>query len=532
MTFCLGWVTETAAFLVADSAVTYLTEEEKHKNRSSNTSFGEKQGCIDEGKKYVYEEALKLYIYDRVAITFSGSSDFGNELVELIENHLIAGKTPLKAIENTIKNFLDFSEYESIKLLIACYESEPIIYFVDNKGKDYITEVNDFISIGSASSKFKKSCSSFYKSFLDGHIKENYNMLRDEIFLLKILALTQSYGVNNYTIEDGLGGAYSGLYITKECLKWQPDICYSIQWIDPSLRPPIITAVFIRDNNEYIINTNTHNIVLSNSEKDEKKLRDSFSTVIDSFDSGVFEYFIFINKYWHVATIIHMNRKLQHDFLFIDIQERKKGTIGMLIDSRLNDMCNDFHEERVSSEDITINHIPYIPISNARVESIKSNLDEVRITKTYNSECNEYKCILYGSNDKVKEWFYIQSHKEIFAFVKHYIHEIKIHIVNCISDSLEMEVINGVVIFPEISKVDFSLIIDEITDKKIKENLYLFDLLVNDDNSSSTIQYTIRVLSDSWDKANIEAKKQAKASVGDLFILTPIGIQFYHPAYT
>ncbi|WP_103973308.1 hypothetical protein [Methylovulum psychrotolerans] len=61
--------------------------------------------------------------------------------------------------------------------------------------------------------------------------------------------------------------------------------------------------------------------------------------------------------------------------------------------------------------------------------------------------------------------------------------------------------------------------------------MYLFDVLTNDGTGISSIQYTLRILTDNWDKAKKEAELQAKSEFGNLFILTPIGVEFYHQAY-
>lgn len=51
MTYCLGWTSKTAAFLIADSAVTYSEERKEYVSLSDKTTFGELQGRVLDGKK-------------------------------------------------------------------------------------------------------------------------------------------------------------------------------------------------------------------------------------------------------------------------------------------------------------------------------------------------------------------------------------------------------------------------------------------------------------------------------------------------
>lgn len=526
MTLCLGWKSKTAAFLIADSVVTCNKNESK--NIFQETSFGEKQG--DFNKKYIYEKSLKLYSVDKIAITFAGDADFGNEMVNLIKDNLDYGRNIKESIEFSIKNYTDFCSCPHVQILVACCEDKPIIYSIDNKISSVINE-EDFISFGSPPEHLKEHLASFYNSFKISRENEFYSNLADETFLLKMIALLQVYGIHNCTIEkNGIGGAYSGLYITKEKIHWQPDSYYLIHNENPAFEEGFFTALYIRKNCQFII-TKERNMVLENHSKNKKsmnhvaELETIFEEVANSFDNGIFKYIIFLNLKRHVATILHMDYKHYHNFLFIDIEESKKGKVALLIKKELEYLINDNYS---FANYPVIQHIPYIPISEEHVEAIKNILPEARISKCY-GYLSVYRGYIYKNGTAYKE-YHLELEK-IFAFIKHYSNEEMIYIVNRSSDLLELEYKDGVILFPDIKMHEMETIFSNIPDKTTDKNMYLFDVLTNDETGLASVQYTIKILTNNWKDAEKKAELQAQTEFGNIFILTRIGIEFYCPPY-
>ncbi|WP_103973309.1 hypothetical protein [Methylovulum psychrotolerans] len=105
MTYCLGWKSKTAAFLIADSAVTKRIAITEDKKLLQESSFGEKQGQMNTGK-YVYERTLKLNSVNKIAITFAGDADFGGNFVSLIKDNLDYGINIKTAIQYSINNYI------------------------------------------------------------------------------------------------------------------------------------------------------------------------------------------------------------------------------------------------------------------------------------------------------------------------------------------------------------------------------------------------------------------------------------------
>lgn len=452
-------------------------------------------------KKYVYEKAFKLYSSNNVAFTFAGDIRIGEEVIGLIKEHLESGRSISQAIDFSIKNYPYFELHELVQILIACCEDKPKIYVIDNKRSPCIIVADKFISFGSASEDFQRYTSSFYHSFNESRENEWGNPLADEMMLLRMIALLQSYSAHNNTIGHGIGGAYSGLYVTKNEIHWQPDIYYMIHGENPAFDRGGFVSIYIRNKYKFVITDRVNYEFSNNIERQcsETEVDSIFKGLVELFDKGIFEYVIFINSSRHAATIIHMNCKLEHAYLYIDVQANKKGTIGFLLQDRLNDMINDNFDPIESGKYAVIRYIPYIPLKSEDLEKIKKTLVEIRISKTHYFDNSIYKGIVYD-NDNVKEWFYI-NYDAIFAFLKEYSQERLIHIVECSSDMLSLEYKDGVIVFPDIDIHAMNIVFSKIANNYSKKKIFLFDVLTNDEENNSTIQYVIKILGHNFDGA-------------------------------
>ena len=95
MTYCLGWKTQTCAYLVADTAVT--------SGRVPSTrlsSFGEAH--VYEATKNVEEGALKIISARGAGITFCGNAKLGRDVVDTFRMALAAGLAPSPAFQTAI----------------------------------------------------------------------------------------------------------------------------------------------------------------------------------------------------------------------------------------------------------------------------------------------------------------------------------------------------------------------------------------------------------------------------------------------
>src|SRR5262245_1683638 len=97
MTYCLGWKTETAAFLIADAAVT--------KTESAYTpfsTFNELQPSSPD--RSVEESALKIFRWDNAALSCAGDYALIREFATMFGQRLANGEKPAPAFENTVSS--------------------------------------------------------------------------------------------------------------------------------------------------------------------------------------------------------------------------------------------------------------------------------------------------------------------------------------------------------------------------------------------------------------------------------------------
>lgn len=530
MTYCVAWKTETSAFLIADSAV---TGNPSHSDNvlGRHTSFGELQGAVGPRGEHTYEKAYKIYTHEKSAVGLAGDAKFGNDFICLIIDNLKCGRTPKEALTLSAQNYIDVHSRPHIKVVIIHHSSEPEIYTFDNKRNPPIKLEDEFVSFGSPPQDLKKYTDSFFSGFKISWERENKSYQADEIFLLRMLALLQAYGIHNYTVESGIGGAYTGVSVSSDGLKLQPDICYVLSGENVAFDTQRIISVTVKNDHFCIVNSESETYVIPNASVDyqqnEARLLKSGKDSEAQFDTGKFKYYIFINTSRHSASVIHMNYNLNHEILSIDIQESAPGTIGLIVSESLNRLNNDNYATVDTPKYAQITYTPYIPISTEQLQLINTELESLRVSKIYGENLDTYKFTIY-ENGKLRDWYY-GNENSAMPFINHFQNSELIRIVNCISDTVEIEYANHKIIFPEI-EIDMIELLGKIIKKTKPENIYLFEITIFSDFEPPK-QQEINVLSTSQDIAQAEAYAQATSKYEHFAHLTFCGVRFYHQAY-
>lgn len=520
MTYCVAWKTTECAYLIADSAV---TRDENHSDHRLETSFGERQGRIGRNNECVYEGAYKIYSTENISIALIGDANFGNSFIELLLNHIQLGRTVDDAISKSINNYLQFSDYPHIQIVIAFHDRKPKIISIDNKALPIIEHDRDFVVFGSHSEDLAEYTRSFYSGFFKTW-KDEFEISdkAHEYFLIRMLALLQIYGVHNFTLEHGVGGAYTGVLVSKTGVSLQPDICYVISGEDPAFNTKKLVSIKAERDHFFITNTNISNIFISNlgvdSQAEEERLKSTIISALDTFDSGRFSYYIFLNMARHSAVAIDMNKQIHHMVLSIDIREELQGTIGLIISAELQRNLNVNFEPIETPKDAQIMLYSYIPASVEKIALIENRIEEIRLSKIYSESIDKYIFVIL-ENDKEIRRFY-GNEITIFPFIKHYREYEHIIIVDLLSDMCVLEYKCGQIEFPNMEcKLDE--VLDKISPKKVKENLYIFETL-----TKNNTPHTLKTLACDYESAY----EIASSEIGDGY-LRFVGVKFYHPAY-
>ncbi|EJG0664769.1 hypothetical protein C4G29_RS22150 [Vibrio parahaemolyticus] len=520
MTYCIAWKTETSAYILADSAVTRLTD--KVVNVPNVTSFMERQGTMD-SEKHVMEGAYKIYSGEDFAIGMSGDAEFAAEVTELLANHLSVGRSIHQAVELTINNFMDFAQKPYIEVVIAAYNEAPIILTLTNRGKVYKSEHQDIVLLGSPTDDLVKYTEGFYKAFKKSWYEESHFVERDEVLFARMLGLLQSYGIHSYTMEDGIGGTYSGIMVNENGLFNQPDTCFLISGENPAFDTRKVVSVSTKNNCLCIVNSDLPTIVIPTMVGDRRDddIDNAVEYAKDKFDTACFKYVIFLNLQVHTVCIVSMDHHLNHLLLSLDVREDRKGTIGFIINAKLeNDLNNGYKD----LDDTTIRYYSYIEPKEETLSIIKENIEDIRVGKLFSTVVDKYKFCVFDSNGLVN-WFY-GNDESFLPFLKHYQDSEYLCINDVATDQLVCIFKDGELI-PPVLNFPIDDIFEKIPDKKRNEDIFLFDAYVP--NSGEPKQ--VNVLASSLEKAEKKAVCILQQEYGCSCELVFAGVRFYHPEF-
>ena len=529
MTYCVAWRTQTATFIIADSAETSVNPF-VYEQMGSHTSFGELQGRVTRKNEYVSESAFKIYTHESTAICLSGDSTFGHIFISLLIDHLRYGTPHKEALNRTITNFQNINGEPQIKIAIAFYSDVPELITFDNRAENPIQTDMEYVSFGSPPDDLKNYTNSFWQGFKKTWFHEQYlGAEANERFLLRMLGLLQIYGIHNPTISDRIGGAYTGAYVSTDGLHTQPDICYLISGETLAFEAQRIVSICVETDHFCLINNGDQNLLITNytccPKQDEPKLSASFVNALDKFDNGKFGYVIILNTARHSASIVQMNNNTHHQLLSIDIHGNSPETLGFIISEALVEINNDYHQPIDTPKYALITLTPYIPISAEKLSLVEAQLERLRIEKIHGEALDTHKFIIY-KNSQPQEWFF-GTPTTILPFINHYRNSELIRVVDLSSDCVALEYSSGEIIFPE-PVLDLNYTFEKLVKKTRNENLYLFE--VSPIQEPSTESFELNIFSSNFEDAEDKATQQANSSFGD-FRLTFIGVRFYHPAY-
>lgn len=216
MTVVVGWNSGSEVYLCADAVIT-----SNHSLSVAESSLGELQ--IDQWGRTSQEGALKTRRYDNAGLGIS-SNDYkaAAELGRNIEHFLTAGADPAQAFRQAIIASTAPGMVSPHSLAFGCFrQNAPVLLVFNQDDTGQVHEVADFVSLGSV--RFPRAP---YQKFLQ---QTSAKQDEPEVRLISLMAALQQFTIRNNWMDRGVGGTYSGLTITNEGTKYQPDILYLIQ---------------------------------------------------------------------------------------------------------------------------------------------------------------------------------------------------------------------------------------------------------------------------------------------------------------
>ncbi len=523
MTFCIGWKTETSSFIIGDSAVTSHDSSNKHAEPES--SFQEIQGNLTQDQ-HISEGAYKVLSEKDVGFALAGDSVFALQLINEIITRLDLGLDIQTSLTHAINNYPDFSSKPQIEILISYFDGQPKLFTLKNKRTQFLQEEDGLAIIGTPLPVLVQAVNEIYFTSTNFWLEHVGLPENDEIFFIKVLAILQGFSSHFHTMADGIGGAYTGLYINNGGVNLQQDICYVITGENPEHDTSKFVSVHVNKHLFCIINSNSAPLLISNTPESstQQEAEEFYKKSGESFDKGNFKYFIFINTFLHVSTIIDMNFKHEHQLMNIDIRKDKPKTLGFFMSSQLQSCMNDKFESLGKPQVPTVYFFPYIPATDGVTQQIQEKKLRPRNEYTLNADELKYKLII--KNKDGDEIFY-GSEDKILPFLKHYRKKSKIWVVDNYDDAVVLEYELEVITYPDNAGklVDH---FESIPPKIRKEDLFLFDVYCNEVGENPIF---VTVLAKN--QADAEKKlavKNVKEFGEEVFVINS-GKIFYHPAY-
>lgn len=222
MTFIVGFIEKSNIFLFSDTAITEWNSNKKNQI----SSFGENSYSDDE--KVVYQSEIKLFSVnnDKLIIGGAGNSNSIDSFIENVETYASYGLSCREIIKNALEN-IDSNDFE---ILFGYFENDiPIFCKKHSESIELEDCSNGFSYIGVKGKHFTL----FQDNFTELKSQTiNFNLWESKKISVTVNSMLQAYGTWNYTLEKGVGGAFTSLYLNNQCASWQPSLSYILFDID------------------------------------------------------------------------------------------------------------------------------------------------------------------------------------------------------------------------------------------------------------------------------------------------------------
>ena len=218
MSYVLGWKTRSNVYLAADSMITSAPT-----SIDVQSSFGERQ--IGEGSISVAERGMKIIVDEDLAIGLCGDFRVARGLASSVIRSYRRLRDPETALREMFVSNGPFPMKRPAQL-IAAWRGEPCprLFSFNHDGCGTLHEFGfgEGVPLGSVRA--------MHKGMTQELLKRLFAVERQgsAAYLASALGMLQSFGVHDYLLNDGVGGSFTGLCVTRDAITWQPDLLYLI----------------------------------------------------------------------------------------------------------------------------------------------------------------------------------------------------------------------------------------------------------------------------------------------------------------
>lgn len=293
MTYCAGWKYKNAVFLLSDTAATKSV-----KPQTSYSSFGQLHAEVR--GEYVEESLLKLVPLGPGTVTaFAGDVQLATSCLDFLRDNLSIIPVVSDLLDNLSISLGPFPPDRHVELLLAKTSEtgeSQLLHWDSVRGLN-LTK-SDFYSIGSLTS---------YHAALTPELVNllSAGKLDSERMLPVIVAIVQSYGVQDDLMAMNVGGLIFGAQTRFGSISWLPDTNFVLY--DPSFSYKEIITAIARDNALVVCSSFTNETrVLAHSTSLSRNIWDEGwrQCVKSDVDSGQTPLWIFLNTISRVITVI------------------------------------------------------------------------------------------------------------------------------------------------------------------------------------------------------------------------------------
>ena len=257
MTYCLGLRTARGVLIAADSAISSMGHVLSACSGEGTTTFGELQGNVGRGRwSHIEEAVLKLTVEADSVIGFAGDVDTGRCLIDLyLTLRMDAGSNGRDAVRKALSSV--YPCQEQAEALFGFYDAnEPYLMHVDI-ARGTVSEVEGLVQVGSVPQSQCTWTARYVSKFLAmlERLGPDPRQL-DQVFA-QLVALVQSYGVHDYLLPEGVGGAFVAAWVTPTGAQWQRDHLDVMHDTVPTSGEIVMCATMVRDGVLCLVNNQT-----------------------------------------------------------------------------------------------------------------------------------------------------------------------------------------------------------------------------------------------------------------------------------
>ena len=206
MTYCIGFKSKTAVFLIADSLTSSGRNHDIDEVFGAHTTFGE---FVRADNKTMQDRSYKVFkLPGNVLVTFAGDVENALEAIGIFKDELEKGLKPLTAFERVLSS----GPFSSIELLVGFMEKDiPRLYSYNYMGNSRFKEEHSSIHLGTG--REHRFLSEKSSQFVDFITNEDFG---DGKSLVYTLAFLQNFSTKNPLTMFEVGGFFFGGFVNKE----------------------------------------------------------------------------------------------------------------------------------------------------------------------------------------------------------------------------------------------------------------------------------------------------------------------------